>query len=253
MKNYHPLEEKTLKLYENIHPYNINELSIHNYLKTTGLDESFFKDKSILDCGFGGTGWALELFVKSGAREVAGVDLNEKWVQVHRERLKGYAVPLDLRAASALALPFKDNTFDYVHSNGVLHHTLDWKKGLSELARVTKPGGTIFLMLYGKFGPLGSVFHFTYRTLGKIIPLEWTRFLVNKTGLLRNPEISLLDAMYAPIEKHLSFDEIKTEMEKDGLSEIRWLESYKWKQHKILSSALFFGPKMQHNLLAKKR
>ncbi len=252
MNTYHPIENQTKELYEDIHPYNENVFSIRNYLETTRLDNSYFKGKKILDCGFGGTGWALELFVRSGAALVAGIDLNEKWVRIHKERLSRYGVPLDLRAASALALPFENDTFDYTHSNGVLHHTLDWKKGLAELARVTKPGGSVFVMLYGKFGPVGTVIHAIYRFLGKIIPFSWTAFVVKKTGFLRNPEISALDAMYVPIEDHLSFDEIRAEMEKCGLGDIRWLPSAKWKAHKILYLPFFFGPGMQHNVLAIK-
>lgn len=245
------IEEKTARLYEDIHPYNDNRVSIANYLDTLGIDESYFRSKDILDCGFGGTGWATELFVRSGAKSVSGVDINPKWRERHLERLSDCNVPLDLRTASVLSLPFKDNSFDYVHSNGVLHHTPDWKKGASEMARVLKPGGTMFLMLYGRFAPVGRVLHGTYRLLGKIVPYSWTAAIVKRVPFLQNPEISILDAMYVPIEDHLTDGEIKQHLENLNLTNIRFFESHKWNGH-TLSHPLLFGNKINHNLWANK-
>ena len=45
-------------------------------------------------------------------------------------------------------LPFKDNSIDYIYSSGVLHHSDDVPKSISEIYRVLKPGGYAFIMLY---------------------------------------------------------------------------------------------------------
>ncbi len=47
-------------------------------------------------------------------------------------------------------LPFADNTFDIVYSNGVLHHTPDTRRAIAEVYRVLKPGGQTVIMLYCK-------------------------------------------------------------------------------------------------------
>lgn len=49
---------------------------------------------------------------------------------------------------SALAVPFRNGIFDFAYSFGVLHHTADPERGLSEMSRVLKPGGPAFLYLY---------------------------------------------------------------------------------------------------------
>jgi hypothetical protein len=49
-------------------------------------------------------------------------------------------------------IPFEDNEFDIVWCNGVLHHTSDPDRGLREIARVLKPGGHLWLYLYGSGG-----------------------------------------------------------------------------------------------------
>ena len=47
-------------------------------------------------------------------------------------------------------LPFNDNSFDFVYSNGVLHHTSDSQGAVAEVYRVLKTGGEAIIMLYCK-------------------------------------------------------------------------------------------------------
>lgn len=246
------VEKKTAELYEDIHPFIEVEGTIADYIESLGITPDYFKGKEILDCGFGGTGWAVELFARSGAKKVTGIDLNPKWPARIGQRLAKYKDILDLRAGTVLDLPFPDNTFDYVHSHGVMHHTTDWKQGVREMTRVVKPGGTIYLMLYGKFAPVGKLIHFSYRTAGKVIPYAWASAFVKKTGIYRDHEISLLDAMYVPIEEHLSPTEIKTLLESCGMTNIRFFESAKWKKRKFYSNPLMFGDNIQNVVWADK-
>ncbi|CAA7612143.1 class I SAM-dependent methyltransferase [Magnetospirillum sp. UT-4] len=54
----------------------------------------------------------------------------------------------EFRRADALALPFQSDTFDFVYSLGVLHHTPDPAKAIREVHRVLKPGGRCIIVLY---------------------------------------------------------------------------------------------------------
>jgi SAM-dependent methyltransferase len=49
---------------------------------------------------------------------------------------------------SVLAMPFQDDSFDYVISIGCLHHTGDLPKAIEECLRVLKPGGIFIFMIY---------------------------------------------------------------------------------------------------------
>lgn len=246
------VEHQTAKLYEDIHPYESVEHSISIYLATLGIAPEYFGGKDTLDCGFGGTGWASELFARSGARSVSGVDLNERWRDDLEVRLKKYDVPLDIRIGNVLELPWSDNSFDYVHSYGVMHHTTDWRKGLAEMARVLRPGGTLFIMMYGKYGFLGEIIRLTYRGLGKLIPYGLMAWLVKRTGIMRTPSLSILDAMYVPIEVHLSEEELVGHLRQIGMENIQPFENAKWKNSKFLASPLMFGRKINHNVWATK-
>lgn len=44
--------------------------------------------------------------------------------------------------ADVTSLPYPDGSFDFVTSYLMLHHVVDWRRGLKEVARVLRPGGT---------------------------------------------------------------------------------------------------------------
>ena len=67
---------------------------------------------------------------------------------------------MTFKQATALELPFADAEFDFVCCSGVLHHTRGVERGLREIHRVLKPGGSLYLLLYGAggvFWPLNAL------------------------------------------------------------------------------------------------
>lgn len=55
--------------------------------------------------------------------------------------------------ADLFDLPFRDNWFDYIHADGVLHHTRDARLALESLLAKLSPGGQMFFYLYRRQGP----------------------------------------------------------------------------------------------------
>jgi SAM-dependent methyltransferase len=53
-----------------------------------------------------------------------------------------------VQVGSALEIPYKDRSFDFVYSIGCLHHTGDLGRGITEVHRVLKEGGKAIIMLY---------------------------------------------------------------------------------------------------------
>ena len=56
------------------------------------------------------------------------------------------------REASLLDVRLEDETFDVIWSNGVLHHTGDTDGSLKEFTHLLRPGGWMWLYLYGSGG-----------------------------------------------------------------------------------------------------
>jgi ubiquinone/menaquinone biosynthesis C-methylase UbiE len=104
------------------------------------LDAINFKGKRVLEIGLG-QGADSEQIIRRGA-VWSGVDLTPEAVARVGARLRLRNLACErLECASALALPFPDNSFDVVFSHGVLHHIPEVKEAQREIARVLKPRG----------------------------------------------------------------------------------------------------------------
>lgn len=94
-----------------------------------------------------GTGGDLVRFARSGSRAV-GIDLSWRSIELARRRIRLVRVDAKVMVADAESLPFPNASFETVYSWGVLHHTPDVPRALSEIGRVLAPGGDACVMLY---------------------------------------------------------------------------------------------------------
>ena len=92
--------------------------------------------RTLLDAGCG-TGWFSRRAAARGAR-VTALDIGLALLQQVRHKVQPALV-----AADACALPFRDGAFDVVISSECIEHTLDPRRALGELGRVTRPGGLL--------------------------------------------------------------------------------------------------------------
>jgi ubiquinone/menaquinone biosynthesis C-methylase UbiE len=102
-------------------------------------------------CGTGSLTFALASFVA----EVVGVDTNEEYLEAGRA-----AAPANVRLVEGdvTALPFGYGEFELACCHRVLHHVRRPELAVSELARVTQPGGRIFIVdQLGSTDPLKSL------------------------------------------------------------------------------------------------
>ncbi|WP_139094312.1 class I SAM-dependent methyltransferase, partial [Acinetobacter baumannii] len=66
-----------------------------------------------------------------------------------RERLAVYGLTAkELKVGNAESLPYPDGSFDLVYSWGVIHHSPDTEKCLSEISRVARKGAPVKVMVY---------------------------------------------------------------------------------------------------------
>lgn len=93
----------------------------------------------VVDVGCGPGGLTTELAGRLGGENVAAIDPAAQFVAACRERVPG----ADVREGVAEQLPWEDASFDAALSCLVLAFMSDADAGLTEMARVTKPGGTV--------------------------------------------------------------------------------------------------------------
>lgn len=120
--------------------------SENDFRERTGFRPEDLKGKLVLDVGCG-MGRFAEVATRWGAR-VVGVDLSLA-VEAAARNLADR--PATILQADSFRLPFAPESFDYIYSIGVLHHTPDCEQAFRVLPPLLKPGGRIAIWLYSAY------------------------------------------------------------------------------------------------------
>jgi SAM-dependent methyltransferase len=110
-----------------------------------GLAKFLRGTKTILEAGTGLGGDAAR-FAELCRAQVVGLDLSDGVVGAQQH----WAGPKNLHYVQGdiLDLPFRPESFDFVSSDQVIHHTPDAPRAFSELARLLRPGGHLAVYVY---------------------------------------------------------------------------------------------------------
>jgi SAM-dependent methyltransferase len=95
--------------------------------------------QTALDVGCGPGALTAVLVDRLGVDSVAAIDPSPPFVEAIRNRLPG----LDVRQGGAESMPYDDSQFDHALAQLVVHFMKNAGAGLTEMARVTKPGGVV--------------------------------------------------------------------------------------------------------------
>jgi demethylmenaquinone methyltransferase/2-methoxy-6-polyprenyl-1,4-benzoquinol methylase len=130
-----------------------------------------------LCCGTGDLTFALAR-VSSG--RVMGADFCPPMLEIAREKRSrrtrggpGSPSRTQFLAADSLTLPLPDNVLDLVSSAFGFRNLADYDRGLREMHRVLKPGGTLAILEFSqvRWPVIGPLFRFYFR---RILPLIGT-------------------------------------------------------------------------------
>jgi SAM-dependent methyltransferase len=142
----------------------LGTISDEDFRKRTAIDPQELQGKLVLDVGCG-MGRFAEVAVRWGA-QVIGIDLSDACEVAAQNLTARDFVALQ---ADALKLPFAPESFDYIYSIGVLHHTPDCERSFKSLPQYLKPGGTIAIWLYSGYNKWYRFSDF-YRKLTRRMP-----------------------------------------------------------------------------------
>lgn len=235
------VEENTRRIYDNLfsaYDEKLFQESVNLFAmrqRKWGISLDWFKGKICLDIGCGQGRFVVALG-RLGAAKTIGVDINEMGLESGRNREWAKALSnIEFMRASAGNLPFLDNYFDYVICSGVLLLMDDPKKGFNELVRVVKPGGRIFLSMYGSGGLkwlTNDIFRYTICKVVSFSAMEW---IFKAIGVPPNKRYNVLDNLYTPNTHRYTEAEIRDWFEKAGFENVRRVKFERYDYEKPLS------------------
>jgi ubiquinone/menaquinone biosynthesis C-methylase UbiE len=167
------------------------------------LDWAQFDGLDVLDIGCGSGALATRI-AKHGAR-VTAVDLTQTAVDLTRENAGVQKLDVEVIRCDVEKLPIESDSFDFVFSWGVLHHTETFENALKEVNRVLKPGGRSLIMVYYR----NSIVYYLHG-------LFW---LIFKGNLFRGYRINGVQDLYTDgyFHRYFSVKEMRDCIEAAGL------------------------------------
>ncbi len=104
------------------------------------------RGKKALDVACG-RGTLPSYYARTFGARIVGIDLNPEMIQSSMERARREEVDdlTEFELADSLALPFEDGSFDVVVNECAVGLTSDPRKCLTEMTRVTRPGGFVVI------------------------------------------------------------------------------------------------------------
>jgi demethylmenaquinone methyltransferase/2-methoxy-6-polyprenyl-1,4-benzoquinol methylase len=182
-------KEQVAQMFDNISP----KYDLLNHVLSLGIDIYWRKKairllrsekpRIILDIATGTGDFAIEAAALK-PEKIIGMDISEGMLQVGREKIKrlGLEKLIDLRQGDSERLPLEDNYFDAVIVSFGVRNFENLEKGLRDMHRVLKPGGTCVILEFSKpkAFPLKQLYYFYFRTIlpliGKVISKDQSAY-----------------------------------------------------------------------------
>ena len=139
--------------------------------------------KTILDVATGTGDFAIEALALK-PEKIVGVDISEGMMSVGREKIKklGMENVIEMVKGDSEGLPFQDNTFDAVIVSFGVRNFEDLEKGLTDMCRVMRVGGTCVVLEFSKPQqfPMKQLYNFYFKYIlpfiGKLVSKDATAY-----------------------------------------------------------------------------
>jgi ubiquinone/menaquinone biosynthesis C-methylase UbiE len=84
--------------------------------------------------------FSIEL-AKLGEFRITGLDISQTLVEIAQENARSAGAEVDFRLGNASAMPFADESFDFIYCSAAFKNFSEPVKALDEMHRVLRPGG----------------------------------------------------------------------------------------------------------------
>lgn len=171
-------KEQVSQMFDNISP----KYDFLNHLLSGGIDILWRKKaikllkaaqpKVILDIATGTGDFAIEALALK-PEKIVGVDISEGMLNVGKEKIKKLGVDsiIEMQMGDSERLLFEDNTFDAVIVSFGVRNFENLEKGLTDMCRVMKSGGTCMVLEFSKpkAFPMKQLYNFYFKYILPII------------------------------------------------------------------------------------
>ncbi|WP_041694072.1 bifunctional demethylmenaquinone methyltransferase/2-methoxy-6-polyprenyl-1,4-benzoquinol methylase UbiE [Emticicia oligotrophica] len=213
--------EQIAEMFDNVSP----KYDFLNHLLSGGVDFWWrkkaistlrsVKPKLILDIATGTGDLAIEAVKQLNPEKVIGVDISEGMLSFGREKMKklGLENKIELQMGDSEKLLFDDNTFDAVIVSFGVRNFENLEKGLTDMCRVTKSGGTCMVMEFSnpKTPIIKQIYEFYS---GKILPL---------IGRLVSNDSSAYSYLPESVKAFPEGNDFLSVFEKAGFTQTKWI------------------------------
>ena len=153
------------------------------WMETDAIIKSGIKKGKALEIGPGPGYLGLEWLKKTEGTSLKGIEISAEMITIAEQNTKEYGFEdrIEYVHSDAKHLPFEDNDFDGVFSNGSLHEWAQPESIFNEIYRVLKSGGKYFISdLRRNINPL----------------LKWFMYAMTKPKEIRPGFISSINAAF---------------------------------------------------------
>ena len=206
---------------------------IEKRIKINKFHNEQFKNKVVLDVGCGSGRWCV-LAKQLGAKKVIGVDSSKKNVRYNNKKFKN----IKFVYGDNTNLKIENNFSDITISQGVIHHTIDVFKSLSELIRVTKKNGKILLLVYGEHGFRWSLIK-RLRPICQLIGKKKLIKSMEKSKFTSNTIKNFVDDLFVPIQVQLDLNHLQEYLKTKKVKKIKiWSKNKTFDHEQDINSYL---------------
>ena len=172
------------------------------------------RPQSIIDLATGTADIAIiEAELIPGA-QIAGLDLAPKMIELAQAKVnkKGLSDRIQLEQGDAESLRFNDHTFDAASISFGVRNFENLEKGISEIFRVLRKGGKIFVLEFSRptIFPFKQLFNFYF---GKILP---------RIGSWISRDKSAYSYLFESVQSFPNYDDFTKVLEGCGFKNCRW-------------------------------
>ncbi len=184
-------------------------------------------NKTVLEVGCG-TGQLSIYFAIGTNNKIFGLDATLESLNLGRDFIsKNKIENVKFVNADIFDDVFDENVFDFIWTNGVLHHTKNPKLAFSITSKYLKKDGYMLVGLYNKYGRLRTIIRrFMYKIFGDFIVKILDPSIRNiKKGNKSQIRAWIRDQYEHPVERLHTFDEVLEWFEENNIEFINSIPS----------------------------